>query len=140
VALSAAEFAMRREHGLFAFHWQAHGNEYGIGSEIQAWRRAGLTVVVSGSREHYVTLAGQDPDIYPVLITASPDRLAERLAMRGRENAREAAARLRRSDAYDVSDPRLFTIMNDGALEAAAEALVKFLSTLRCPAVVRRRA
>jgi ribose 1,5-bisphosphokinase len=51
VALSAAEFTLRRDHGLFAYHWRAHGNEYGIGSEIQAWRRVGLTVVISGSRE-----------------------------------------------------------------------------------------
>jgi ribose 1,5-bisphosphokinase len=140
VALSTAEFRMRRERGLFAFHWQAHGNEYGIGSEIQAWRRAGLAVVVSGSREHFHTLTGADPDVHPVLITAPPDRLAERLAVRDRENAQEAAARLQRSDAYEVSDPRLFTIMNDGALEAAAEALVKFLATLGYPAVVPRRA
>ena len=140
VALSAAEFRMRREHGLFAFHWQAHGNEYGIGSEIQAWRRVGLTVVVSGSREHFRTLTGADRDVHPVLITAPPDRLAERLAVRGRETAQEAAARLQRGDAYDVSDPRLFTIMNDGALEAAADALVKFLAILGCPAVVRHRA
>src|ERR1700722_10988516 len=43
VALSPEEFAVRRAHGLFAFHWQAHGNEYGIGREIHAWRKAGLT-------------------------------------------------------------------------------------------------
>ena len=41
VALSDLEFAMRRTHGLFAFHWQAHGNHYGIGREIHAWRKAG---------------------------------------------------------------------------------------------------
>ena len=41
VALSRAEFALRRAHGLFAFHWQAHGNDYGIGREIDAWRAAG---------------------------------------------------------------------------------------------------
>ena len=140
VALSPAEFRTRREHGLFAFHWQAHGNEYAIGSEIHSWRRAGLTVVVSGSREHFGTLDGADPDVHPVLITAPPDRLAQRLAVRGRENVQEAAARLQRSDAYDVSDPRLFTIMNDGVLETAAETLVKFLATLRYPGAVRRRA
>ena len=38
VALSRAEFALRRAHGLFAFHWHAHGNDYGIGREIHAWR------------------------------------------------------------------------------------------------------
>ena len=70
VALTQAEFALRRAHGLFAFHWEAHGNHYGIGREIHGWRNAGLTVVVSGSREHFLKLGGIDDDTYPVLITA----------------------------------------------------------------------
>ena len=41
VALTRAEFASRRAHGLFAFHWHAHGNDYGIGREVEAWRAAG---------------------------------------------------------------------------------------------------
>ena len=140
VALSAAEFAMRREHGLFAFHWQAHGNHYGIGREIYAWRNAGLTVVVSGSREHFQKMGGLDDDTYPVLITASPQCLAERLATRGREDADAAALRIGRSDAYEVTDPRLATIMNDGALDEAAKTFVSLLATLQCSPDVRRRA
>jgi ribose 1,5-bisphosphokinase len=50
IALTEAEFRLRRDHGLFAFDWEAHGNRYAIGSEIQTWRTAGLTVVVSGPR------------------------------------------------------------------------------------------
>jgi ribose 1,5-bisphosphokinase len=140
VALSAAEFALRRAHGLLAFHWQAHGNHYGIGREIYAWRSAGLTVVVSGSREHFQKLGGLDDDTHPVLITASGERLAERLAARGREDAAAAALRIGRGAAYDVADPRLVTIVNDGALDAAAEAFVSLLATLRCSPDVRRRA
>ena len=34
VAVTRAEFAMRRDHGLFAYHWGAHGNDYGVGREI----------------------------------------------------------------------------------------------------------
>ena len=49
VALSHAEFALRRAHGLFAFHWQAHGNDYGIGledrGEIAPGHRADLVRV-----------------------------------------------------------------------------------------------
>jgi len=78
VALSPAEFALRRAHGLFAFHWQAHGNEYGIGREIHAWRKVGLTVVVSGSREHFQKVNGGDDETHPVLITAPAGTLAER--------------------------------------------------------------
>src|SRR5262245_10125499 len=140
VALSAAEFALRRAHGLFAFHWQAHGNHYGIGREIYAWRSAGLTVVVSGSREHFQKLDGLDDGTYPVLITAHGERLAERLASRGREDAQAAALRIGRSEAYAISDPRLVTIVNDGALDAAAEAFVSLLATLQCSPDVRLRA
>jgi len=132
VALTAPEFALRRAHGLFAFHWNAHGNEYGIGREIHAWRNSGLTVIVSGSREHFQREAGIDTDTHPVLITASPQRLTERLAARGREDAAAAAERLERSEAYDVTDRRLVTIMNDGSLDAAAQAFVSLLARLQC--------
>jgi ribose 1,5-bisphosphokinase len=140
IALSPPEFALRRTHGLFAFHWQAHGNDYGIGREIYAWRNAGLTVVVSGSREHFQKVAGVDDDTHPVLITASAERLAERLAARGREDAKAAAARIGRSEAYEVTDYRLVTIVNDGMLEAAAEAFVSLLARLQFSPDVRRQA
>lgn len=140
VALSRPEFEMRRTHGLFAFHWQAHGNHYGIGREIHAWRKAGLTVVVSGSREHFQNVAGTDPDTYPVLITAPAEQLRERLAARGREDEAAAARRLERSDAYDVHDPRLITIANDGPLDDAARLLVRALATPRSAPVARLRA
>ncbi|MBS0520990.1 MAG: phosphonate metabolism protein/1,5-bisphosphokinase (PRPP-forming) PhnN [Proteobacteria bacterium] len=140
IALSHAEFAMRRSHGLFAFHWRAHGNDYGIGREIHAWRRAGLTVVVSGSREHFQKVEGVDDDTYPVLITAPAETLAERLATRGREDETAARARLDRSAAYEVNDPRLVTITNVGALDTAAHAFVNLLATLQHSPAVRRRA
>jgi ribose 1,5-bisphosphokinase len=140
VALSAAEFALRRIHGLFAFHWQAHGNDYGIGREIHAWRKSNLTVVVSGSREHFQRAGGVDDDTCPVLITASSETLAERLAARGREDKAAVLARLDRSAAYDVNDPRLVTISNDGPLDLAAQAFVNLLATLQYSPDVRRRA
>lgn len=140
VALSVAEFAMRRAHGLFAFHWQAHGNHYGIGREIHAWRKAGLTVVVSGSREHFQDVAGVDPETYPVLITAPIELLRNRLAARGREDQAAAARRLERSDAYDVHDPRLITITNDGPVDDAARMLVTALAMSRSVPAARLRA
>ena len=140
VELSPAEFGLRRTHGLFAFHWQAHGNEYGIGREIYSWRRAGLTVVVSGSREHFQQLGGVDDNTHPVLVTAPAERLAERLAARAREDAEAAAERLQRSEAYDVTDRRLVTIVNDGALDTAAARFVSLLATLQYSPDVRRRA
>lgn len=131
VALSAAEFEMRRRQGLFAFHWQAHGNAYAIGIEIHRWRALGLTVVVSGSREHFAQAGGIDGGTVPVLITAPAERLAARLAHRGREDAGAAQARLQRAQAYEIDDPRRVTIVNDGDLDTAAQALVSLLARLR---------
>jgi ribose 1,5-bisphosphokinase len=140
VALSAEEFALRRRHGLFAFHWQAHGNDYGIGCEIQAWRSVGFTVVVSGSREHFQAANGIDAGTCPVLITAPLKRLVQRLAARGREDQAATRARLQRGAEQAIADPRLVTIVNDGALDEAAGRLVSLLATLRSAPAARRRA
>jgi ribose 1,5-bisphosphokinase len=128
VALTRAEFAMRRAHGLFAYHWTAHGNDYAVGREIHDWRAAGLTVVVSGSRDHFLRTGGLDSQARPVLITAPAERLRQRLAGRGRESALEAAERLERADAYEIDDPRLVTIVNDTTIDAAAASFVRLLS------------
>ena len=141
VALSPSEFALRRAHGLFAFHWQAHGNDYGIGQEIHAWRDAGITVVVSGSREHFQKMDSLDKEtMVPVLITAPVERPKERLSKRGREDDAATAARLQRGAAHDFDPPGLVTIVNDGALDEAAETFVRLLATLRRSPAVRRRA
>lgn len=140
VAVSRAEFAVRRAHGLFAYHWHAHGNDYGVGREIHDWRAAGMTVVVSGSRDHFQRTGGLDSLARPVLITASPERLQQRLASRGRESALETAERLDRADAYAIDDPQLVTIVNDGALDDAAQAFVTLLSRLEWSGGARRRA
>ena len=140
VSLTRSEFAVRRAWGLFAFHWQAHGNDYGIGIEINAWREAGLAVVVSGSREHFQTLRGIDQGTVPVLITAPAERLQERLLKRGREDAAASAARLQRGTALDVAASNLVTIVNDGAVDEAADALVRLLARFRRSPAGRRRA
>ena len=140
VALTREEFATRRTYGLFAYHWNAHGNDYGVGREIHDWRAAGLTVVVSGSRDHFLRTGGLDSLARPVLITAPAERLKERLAGRGRESAIDAAKRLQRADAYEVDDPRLVTIVNEGSLEEAAAAFLRLLARPEWSDAALRRA
>ena len=97
-------------------------------------------VVVSGSRDHFLRTGGLDSQARPVLITAPADRLRQRLAARGRESSAEAAKRLDRAEAYEIDDPRLVTIVNDGTLEKAAEAFVRLLSRLEWSGAALRRA
>ena len=92
-------------------------------SEIHAWRNAGLTVVVSGSREHFRTMGGIDEATVPVLITAPAERLKERLLKRGREDASATAERLQRGVTCDLDVAGVVTITNDGALDEAAAGL-----------------
>jgi ribose 1,5-bisphosphokinase len=129
VALSEVEFERHCARGLFIFHWSAHGFRYGIGVEADAWRRAGLVTVVSGSREHFATLDAHALRAIPVLITASPGSLEARLQSRGREASDGVSARLARAAAIESHPAGLITIVNDGAIDDAAKALIKVLET-----------
>lgn len=127
VSLTPDEFATRRTAGLLKYHWRARGCEYGIGVEIETWRRAGFVVVVSGSRAHFGALKGRD--VVPVVITARPEILAQRLRARGRETAAEIDERLARCDQFAVDHPALVTIDNSGPHENAVQSL---LTVIRC--------
>ncbi|MGE0652430.1 MAG: phosphonate metabolism protein/1,5-bisphosphokinase (PRPP-forming) PhnN [Alphaproteobacteria bacterium] len=129
VALEADDFAARAAAGLFALDWESHGNRYGIGIEIHDWLAGGFAVVVNGSRGCLATAVDRFPSLAPVMVTAPPDVLAERLARRGREPAAAIAARLARSDALNpVSHPALRVIENSDTVEDGVAALTAVLT------------
>ena len=133
VALTQDEFAMRRAAGLFAFDWQAHGLSYGIGIEIEAWRKAGFVVVVSGSRAHVRTLDAAALGLVPVLITVPAEVLRRRLRARGRDDAASVAERLDRAAAEAADTTGMTVIDNSGPLEVAGSQLVELLHRLAPP-------
>jgi ribose 1,5-bisphosphokinase len=127
VALTLAEFHARRAQGLFVMDWEAHGLFYAIGREIEAWREAGLVVVVSGSRAHFEQALACSAAILPVVVSCAPDVLARRLAQRGRESEAAITDRLRRNPAPALTHPALVTLDNSGAVEEAGDKLVALL-------------
>jgi len=131
VPLTQAAFAERKAANLFAFDWRARDVGYAIGSEIDAWRAAGLTVVVSGSRAHFAGGAPGRLGAVPVLIEAAPAVLAARLAARGREPFGEIAARLARTAELDPHIPGAIRIDNSGALADAVAAFVAALKRIQ---------
>lgn len=131
VSLGAAEFEARRAAGLFAFDWQARDVSYAIGCEIEQWRSAGLTVVVSGSRADFLSGKPARAGAIPVLITAAPQVISVRLASRGRESAAEISSRLDRAGAFEIDAPRLVRIDNSGLLDTAVSAFVSALRKIR---------
>lgn len=75
VALIPDEFASRRRLGLFCLTWQAHGLDYGLGIELEAWLARGQTVLVNGSRRALPEARGRLGEaLLPVLVTAPESR------------------------------------------------------------------
>lgn len=128
VALTAAEFAARRERELFAMHWASHGLLYGVGIEINQWLAQGITVVVNGSREYLGEAHRLYPALLPVTIDVSPGVLRERLLARGREDVAAVSLRLQRHEALRRAPlPAEAVIRNDGTVDEAGDALVRLI-------------
>jgi ribose 1,5-bisphosphokinase len=133
VSLSHAEFILRLARGLFLFDWIAHGISYGIGVEADLWRRAGLDVVISGSREHFAAAAHRHPAIAPVLIEAPVAVLRQRLRARGRESSAEIEERVARAGRFSASHPALLRVDNSGSLDLAGDQFLRILASRAQP-------
>lgn len=126
IPLTEAEFAARREAGLFTMSWESHGFFYGIGAEVDLWRERGLLVVVSGARSHWARVHDRYPAARAILVSAPPEVLGARLAARARESEAAIRARLARSvPATWAGDVRF--LENSGAIEVAGEMFVSIL-------------
>jgi phosphonate metabolism protein PhnN/1,5-bisphosphokinase (PRPP-forming) len=119
-SISASAFAAAREAGAFAFHWHAHGLDYGIRHGELAALSEGGWVVMNGSREHLAQLRAVAPQARVVEIDAPATLRQRRLHDRSREDADGRAARLVRQTAPAAADLR---IVNDGSLDQAVAAL-----------------
>jgi ribose 1,5-bisphosphokinase len=67
-------------------HWEAHGHRYALSRAIDDEIRAGHTVVANVSRTIIPAMRRAYADVAVISITAPPNVLAERLAMRSRSS------------------------------------------------------
>ena len=123
IALTRAEYELRRARGLFALTWESHGFAYGIGREIDLWMEAGLGVVVNGSRLALPASLKAYPDLLPVLIEVPEQILRLRLGARGREDSKEIEARLARAAMPVTETLSLVRFDNTGPLVERGQAL-----------------
>lgn len=132
VALSDAEFTVRRDLGLMCLDWQAHGLSYGVGVEVEAWLTSGATVLLNGSRRALPKARERFGEaLVPVVVTASSEVLHRRLVERGRESAEEIEGRLARHRAVErellASFSGLVRIDNGGSLDDSLAALTALI-------------
>lgn len=134
VGLSEDEFAWRRHLGLFCLDWHAHGFDYGLGIEIPAWLERDQVVIVNGSRRALAMARERFHDrLLPVLVTAEPEVLRERLIRRGRETRGEIEARLRRHRQLEETLDGIAHIDNSRELQHTV-ATLQALLVAECPA------
>jgi len=130
-AVDPATFAWMAARGAFLLHWQAHGLFYGVPALAGRALEAGRDVMVNVSRQVVPEARERLAPVRILLVTASADALADRLAARGRESAEEIAGRLARAEAGNPAGPDVLTVRNDGALEDAVEAFLAALEPVR---------
>ncbi|WP_141703598.1 phosphonate metabolism protein/1,5-bisphosphokinase (PRPP-forming) PhnN [Methylobrevis pamukkalensis] len=126
--MTEPEFSRCATAGRFAVWWSAHGLSYGIPAATRAEIGRGRTLVANGSRSALGQFRRAYPRVAVVLVTATPEELARRLAGRGRETEADIRARLTRSIPAESLGSDVHVVDNSGALEPAC---VRFAEILR---------
>lgn len=125
-AVDETTFLARQEAGAYALSWRTNGVHFGIPADIALDLDAGRVVVANVSR----AMVGQAASRFPVRVvevTASPDRLARRMAARGRNDAVGAALRLSRPVRLPEGVEKE-VLVNDGTIEQGARKLTAALT------------
>jgi ribose 1,5-bisphosphokinase len=126
-----AEFVAMEAQGAFALSWRAHGLAYGIPIAAQEALSAGRHVAVNVSRAVIGAARDRLGPVRVLMVSASPDVLARRLAARGREDAADIAARLAQAGHGAPDWPETRLILNDGAVKDGQAALLAALAPPR---------
>ena len=124
VSLGTFQAALARDE--YAMHWEAHGHRYALSRAIDDEIRAGHTVVANVSRTIIGAMRQAYASVLVVSITAPPNVLAERIAMRARGSDGKIERRLHRTvdEAATVPD---VTIVNTSTAEYHARQLVRII-------------
>ena len=124
--VSAGTFQEALSRGDFAMHWEAHGHRYALSRAIDDDIRAGRTVVANVSRTVISAMRGAYADVVVVLVTAPPNVLAERIALRARGSDGRLDQRLNRT-VEDASTAPDVTIVNVSSAEYHARQFVRIV-------------
>jgi ribose 1,5-bisphosphokinase len=124
--VSIGTFQEALTRGEYAMHWEAHGHRYALWRAIDDDIRSGRTIVANVSRTVIGAMRRAYADVVVVSITAPPNVLAERIAMRARSSDGMVESRLGRV-VEDASAAPDITIVNISSAEYHARQLVRVI-------------
>ena len=126
-----ARFAAMRTAGDFALWWEAHGLCYGIPTAVDAELASGRDMLANLSRRALCAAQDRFPGLVVIALTAQPRVLAERLSLRGREDAAGIARRLARAGSDMPQGITATTIDNAHALDTTVRSALAMLYPVR---------
>jgi ribose 1,5-bisphosphokinase len=124
--VSAGTFQEALARNEYAMHWEAHGHCYGLSRAIDDDIRAGRTVVANVSRTVIGAMRAAYADVVVVSVTAPPNVLANRIALRARSSDGRLEQRLQRT-VEDASAAPDVTIVNTSSAEYHGRQLVRVI-------------
>ena len=124
VSLEAFRQALTQQ--AYAMHWEAHGHCYALPRAIDDEIRAGHTLIANVSRTVIGAARRAYADVAVVSITAPPQVLAERLAMRSRGSDGRLEQRLGRNVDDAAAAPDV-TISNVSSAEYHARQFIRII-------------
>ncbi len=129
IEVSPTRFQQREQAGCYALSWQAHGLCYGVPATVREQIRAGLKVVVNGSRATLERARLAFPGLRVVVVTASGEAIGQRLVERGRETALDITKRLARGEQFAITGADVVEVRNDTTIAAGVERLIAAIRT-----------
>jgi phosphonate metabolism protein PhnN/1,5-bisphosphokinase (PRPP-forming) len=128
--VSPEAFTKAVESGVYALHWWSHGNGYGIPAEVREELRRGRVCVTNVSRSVLAAAADVAARRTVVEVSAGPEKIRERLHLRGRETAQDIADRVDRQVEVNPAGADHVVIRNDAMPEACGRAFARLLQHL----------
>jgi ribose 1,5-bisphosphokinase len=129
--VTADAFQRALAHDEYAMHWEAHGHRYALRRTIDDDIGAGRAVVANVSRTVIPAMRGAYANVTVISITAPPDVLAARIAMRARGSDGRIEQRLSRTVDETAAAPDV-TIVNVSSAEYHSRQLVRIIKGERC--------
>ncbi len=129
-AVTPETFEAMAAAGEFCLTWRAHDLSYAIPAKICAPLAAGQHVIANVSRSVIDAARKRFDPLAVILVTASRETLAHRLALRGRETPEDIAERLARRSDTPMTGPDIHVVENEGDIGAGVEAFLAVLHGL----------
>ncbi len=129
-AATPAAFDELRDSGHFAFHWEAHGLQYGVLKRIEADLAAGRVVICNASRTIIAAVRASYRQTFVIEITADRSARLDRLTGRAREDAADIQRRIDRQVAPSSGSAADCCIANNASPEQGISALIHALEAL----------